>query len=199
MVGAYTELSNQVRHRPTGGQARPPDPGAAQHATPQGDRTPRAGAPYVVLALTLLLTLAATYAFAMAAEARDLTRFRSAGDRIAAAIESRMTTYVAMLRAGAGFFAASDEVTRDEFRAYVKRLELESKYPGIQGIGFTRRVSRADLPAFEARMRAQGLPTFEVWPGSDRPEFHAIIYLEPLDRRNQAAIGYDMSTDATRR
>ena len=38
-----------------------------------------------------------------------------------------------------------------------------------------------------------------VWPSGPRDEYHAIVFLEPMDERNQAAIGYDMYTEPTRR
>src|SRR5260370_37229333 len=48
-------------------------------------------------------------------------------------------------------------------------------------------------------MHREGNPSFKIWPEGNRAEYHSIIYLEPLDRRNQVAIGYDMFTEPTRR
>src|SRR5260370_41051291 len=48
-------------------------------------------------------------------------------------------------------------------------------------------------------MHREGNPSFKIWPEGNRAEYHSIIYLEPVDRRNQVAIGYDMFTDRTRR
>src|SRR5260370_16417612 len=48
-------------------------------------------------------------------------------------------------------------------------------------------------------MHREGNPSFKIWPEGNRAEYHSIIYLEPLDRRNQVAIGYDMFTAPTRR
>ena len=49
-------------------------------------------------------------------------------------------------------------------------------------------------------MRRQGADAFHVWPQEPRRGFYtAIVFLEPLDLRNQAALGYDMFSDATRR
>jgi signal transduction histidine kinase len=38
-----------------------------------------------------------------------------------------------------------------------------------------------------------------VWPGGERDEYTSILYLEPLDERNQRAIGYDMFSEPVRR
>jgi CHASE1-domain containing sensor protein len=61
-------------------------------------------------------------------------------------------------------------------------------------------VSPAERDAVVARQRQQGFPEFGIWPAEPpRSEYHAIGYLEPLDRRNRAAIGYDMFTEPVRR
>ena len=48
-------------------------------------------------------------------------------------------------------------------------------------------------------MQGEGLADFKVWPDYPRDEYHAIIYLQPADHRNQRAIGYDMFTESVRR
>jgi signal transduction histidine kinase len=55
------------------------------------------------------------------------------------------------------------------------------------------------VAALEHRQRATGARDFRVWPDTPRSEYHSILYLEPLDARNAAAIGYDMATEPTRR
>jgi signal transduction histidine kinase/CheY-like chemotaxis protein len=129
---------------------------------------------------------------------QDRLRFESAADNLHDTIVARIETYVAMLRAGAGLEAASDVLTRDEFQIFVDRLALRQRYPGVQGIGLTVRIPADRLTAFVSAQR-RDRPEFRVWPEDPRDEYHAIVYLEPLDRRNAAAIGYDMFTDPTRR
>lgn len=117
---------------------------------------------------------------------------------IEARISSRIESYLALLRGGVGLFAAQQRVTREEFRRYVASVGIEQNYPGIQGIGWTVRVPPEQLADFVATSR--GLwPRFTVWPEHPRPEYHAILYLEPQDERNRAAIGFDMFTEAKRR
>ncbi len=153
----------------------------------------------MVLAIGLLITVAMSFFVTQSAQTQEQMRFDSADRNAREAIQTRIDTYVALLRAEAGLFVAAGEVTREQFRAFAERLGLRERYPGIQGLGFTVRVAAADLPALVARMRAEGVPDFRVWPDTPRPEYHSIVYLEPLDARNAAAIGFDMFTDATRR
>ena len=158
----------------------------------------RAFIPYGVLVIALILTAMAAYYSASAARTRDRLRFENVADRVKSAIDSRLDAYVAMLLGGAGLFAASDDVQLREFRAYVERLELAEHYPGIQGIGFSRLVLPEEREAIARRMKDQ-YPAFHFWPENGAGPTHAIVYLEPLDERNRAAIGYDMSSDPTRR
>ena len=104
---------------------------------------------------------------------------------------------IALLRATSGLFAAA-EVDRRLFSAYVQRLELERRYPGLQGIGFSRRLRAGEREALPERMRAQGFAGFRHWPEHAGEEQHAVLYLEPYDERNLAALGFDMSTDPVR-
>jgi signal transduction histidine kinase len=159
----------------------------------------RLSTPTVVLAISLTLTAGATAVVAVTSASRAHARFASAVDATEESIRSRLATYVAMLHGASGLFAASDTVTRREFRAYVTQLELPQRYPGIQGIGYAEWVSPRGRKALVAAMRSDGSPDFRIWPPFARAQYTAILYLEPLDQRNQAALGYDMFTEPIRR
>jgi signal transduction histidine kinase len=81
----------------------------------------------------------------------------------------------------------------------VEHLGLQQRYPGIQGLGFSRRVALRDLATLTSTLRSNGLPEFHVWPEYRREEYYPVVYLEPLDRRNRAVLGFDMFTEPTRR
>jgi signal transduction histidine kinase/CHASE1-domain containing sensor protein len=155
--------------------------------------------PYVALALGLAATALATYGFARTARQRDETRFHNVVTAVHGRLRSRIDTYVAMLLGAKGLFAASDEVTAEQFRRYVDSLEMRDRYPGAQGIGFSLKVSTEDRARVEAERAVQGQPKFRIWPAYPRAEYHTILFLEPLDRRNSAAIGFDMFSEPVRR
>jgi signal transduction histidine kinase/ActR/RegA family two-component response regulator len=154
--------------------------------------------PLLVCALGVVSTAAVALHIRRTGEAQQLERFEVAVAQVRNEIRERMETYISMLRAGAGLVAATDDLTAEEFHAFASRLALQEVYPGVQGIGFTARVDAAGLDALIAAQRRQQ-PDFRVWPDDARPEYHSILYLEPLDRRNRAALGYDMFTEPTRR
>src|SRR2546423_7130057 len=155
--------------------------------------------PYAVLGGALIVTLLAALYVHHTAQAKDRARFESSVVQISTTLDNRMDTYVALLRASTGLFAASHAVEQDEFRRFVKQLDLPRHYPGVQGIGFSVRVRPDERNQLVEMMRRGGNAIFKIWPEGDRAEYHAIVYLEPADRRNQVAIGYDMFTDPIRR
>jgi signal transduction histidine kinase/CheY-like chemotaxis protein len=164
-------------------------------------RGPRGGAlPYLVLAIALVASGLAAWGFRATVNDRDHARFRVAVNAIQDRVDDRLETYVAVLLATRGMFVATDQrVDVEQFRRFVAQLELQRHYPGIQGIGFTRRFHPDQRDALEAELRAQGQTDFRTWPVDGRDEHHAIVFLEPMDRRNRAALGYDMYSEPTRR
>jgi signal transduction histidine kinase/ActR/RegA family two-component response regulator len=153
-----------------------------------------------VLLVFTASTAAGTAYVRQSVQLRDQLRFEAATQDFRAALQGRIDTYVALLHAGDALFAATDNLSRRAFHAFVEHLDLLRRFPGIQGIGFAAAVTADAVPALEAEMRRQGTKGFRVWP-TDPPRalYTPILFLEPLDDRNQAALGFDMFSDETRR
>jgi signal transduction histidine kinase/CHASE1-domain containing sensor protein len=166
----------------------------------QSHRKRRVFLPYLILLLGLTFTVLVYYYFAKLTYEQDQSRFQKSVQEIEDQITLRVQTSVALLRAGTGLFAASTSVERSEFDRFVQQIELSKNYPGIYGIGFSRRFSAKELPELEATMRKSGVPDFHVWPEDPpRDEYHAVVYLQPQNQRNKLVMGYDMFTDSVRR
>jgi signal transduction histidine kinase/CHASE1-domain containing sensor protein/CheY-like chemotaxis protein len=159
----------------------------------------RGSIPWQVLTLSLLLTGLATYYLLVTADHRQRQRFQNQAERIQHVIEDRMEVYLALLRATSGLFETQETVHADDFHTFVSKMELRQRYPGLLAIGFSRRINLAEVEPLIASMRRNGISEFHVWPDPLRPELNTIVFIEPLDRRNRAALGYDMSTESTRR
>ncbi len=155
--------------------------------------------PYLILVLGLLFTFIVSYYLTRLADEQDRSRFKSSVEEIDTSIRSRIQTYVALLRAGTGLFAASESVEPQEFERFVDQIDLLKNYPGVQGIGYSVKLRPEEVHPLIQSMRQSGLTSFHIWPETPRGEYHAIIYLQPLDRRNEAAIGFDMFTESVRR
>ena len=154
--------------------------------------------PYLVLGVSLLVTLAATWHVADTVRMAERLAFERLLQKTRDKIEERMGTYIAFLRATRGLFGAAELVTRQDFRVFVDQAELQRTYPGIQGVGVGRRISGKDKDGLVAAMRKE-IPDFRVWPEGQRDEYEPVVYLEPQDSRNRIALGYDMFSEPVRR
>ncbi len=116
-----------------------------------------------------------------------------------ATIQERLTRYEDILRAGAGFFGGSDNVTRDEWKHFIDTFELSKRYPGILAAGYIPVVESADLASFTERVRSQDLPDYTIYPVEERATYAPVLYIEPMNAANQKAIGYDMLSESIRK
>ena len=121
-------------------------------------------APWAVLFVLLLITAAAaSYVWdnsQLAERAHFETEVRIALDDVG----YRLDTYVNVLRAAGGLFAAAQDVTRDQFRAYVHSLQIQTRHPGIQGIGISLRVRPEIKDAVVNDLRINEFDDFKIWP-----------------------------------
>jgi len=159
------------------------------------------GKALAVLALGLGLVVTAavwTTESGRLAARRDAVILERAG-AWAAQIRQRLVAYEIALRGGASLFAATDNPSRSQWRAYVSALALDSDYPGVQGVAFAARLAPEQVPVLERSVREEGFSEFRVWPAAQRQVESAIVYIEPLDAVNLRALGYDMASNEVRR
>ena len=133
-------------------------------------------------------------------------RVRSSFDRDAtgafAAMRAQLREPLQALEALHSVFVASDDVSPEEMRLATRQWLA----PGmLQAMGWSERLQRDEVPAFEARVRAEGAKGFTVFDRSDsgekRPpgdELVVIHYIAP-PAGNTAALGVNvMSIPAAR-
>ncbi len=125
-------------------------------------------------------------------------RFSRLVDRLAAEVERRVNLPVYGMKGARGVYAASQQVTRGEFAAYVASRDMAREFPGVQGFGFVERVLRKDLGTFLAETRADGAPRFALRTEGEAEDLYIIKYIYPL-APNLAAQGYDIGSEAVRR
>lgn len=154
--------------------------------------------PWLALLLGGVATAVGTEFVRRSLAERDFARFEQVVTDAEDRIVTRLENQIALLRATGGLFGAGLDPSVEQFAAYVDRMSLTEFYPGVQGVGFIRRIRPGELDEVVARMRAEAFPDFHVWPDSASRERHAVVLLEPRDRRNRAALGYDISTEPVR-
>jgi signal transduction histidine kinase len=154
---------------------------------------------WLLLLMALVLTIWAWRFANLDAEEDAHERFAFRKMELISAIHTHMDAYEQVLRGALGLFSASEEVNRAEWRAYVQTLRIQQSYPGIQGIGYSRWIPPAEKERYIEQIRAEGFPGFAIRPEGLRDAYTSITYLEPFDRRNQQAFGYDMWSHPVRR
>ena len=154
----------------------------------------------LVFAGGLAFTAFVVAMLAMTTARGDRQRFEASALAAQDVVLDRIETSIALLRGAAGLLASREvDPSVHEFRAYMNRIGLRELYPGILGIGYSRRIAPDERQALEHELERQGHPGFRVWPEHARETWHSIVLLEPLDERNRAAVGFDMFTHPVRR
>lgn len=156
--------------------------------------------PVGVLAAGIAGTLWLTSVARTAADQQDEERLYRLSGEAESLVRDRLGAYTDALFGGAALISASEHVTREEWRRYVEGLDLQGRYPGIEGMGVVYPSSAHDIPALEAAQR-EDLSTFETRPvpgyASGDTRF-IVTYIEPF-APNASAIGLDLASEDARR
>lgn len=146
-----------------------------------------------LLVMAVLLTLALRQLHAWHQE-RQHAVFLQSAEATTSAVKLRLQGYLDAVEALNGLMDASEEVSRAEFHRATRYWlgALDS----VQAMGWEERVAIADLPAFEAAQRMEGLPGYRVYDGVDRrppqgDEVLALRFIEPQSH-NLRALGYNV-------
>jgi len=96
---------------------------------------------HLVLAIVLLITALATYL-----AQKNYTENLDAEFRIQALeshnlINQRLNLYIEVIRGTRAVFAASEEVTRKEWKEFTDSLDIWNRYPGILALNFNRLIA----------------------------------------------------------
>lgn len=152
-----------------------------------------------ILAVSMIFTTLATIYMKADVDILAKREFLFACNEIRGKVNERLKAHEQILLGGAALFDASDQVTREEWRTFTQRLDVESNFPGIQGIGFALWIPPDRLEQHVQEIRGEGFPNYNVRPEGDRGAYSSIIYLEPFLGRNLRAFGYDMFSESVRR
>ena len=118
-------------------------------------------------------------------------------NQIIESITERMKHYEDALRSGVATLTAfNSPLDEENWRRYSQTLDLEKRYPGINGIGVIDVVKRQDIKDYLKKQRLQR-PDFRLFPEHDQSELWPIVYIEPLET-NAAALGLDVAHETNR-
>lgn len=114
------------------------------------------------------------------------------------AILDRFASYEGSLRGGLGLYFASEEVTREEWKNFVKALNVSEALPGISGVGYIDNIRADNLDEYLEITRSDDVPDFVNHPVTEFDDKFIIKYIEPMSN-NLQAVGLDIGFEANRR
>jgi len=132
-------------------------------------------------------------------EDRTEARFRTQSLQLKTAIEERLLNYEQVLAGSVGLFTVAGDVSRDQWRDYIEKVDIDRYYPGIQGIGYVRKIGVTQLAEHMAKVRAEGVRNYLVSPLGDGAEYYPMVYLEPETEQNERALGFNAFSDPIHR
>ena len=152
---------------------------------------------WLIIIASLGLTLSAWYITAQQEEQKRLSQFDYQARHIVELVRERMLKYEDTLWSGVAALHASDNrMDSVQWRRFSETLSIESKYPGINGIGIIYHVTPEALPGFLAQQRRLR-PDFGIHPTHGETDFWPITYIEPV-AINRKAVGLDMAHETNR-
>jgi signal transduction histidine kinase len=163
-------------------------------------------APALLLATLLAMTAGATYAAARRVHDSERDRLSSDAHAAVTAIDRRLEDYAQVLRGAAGLYAASHDVSYQEFHDFFADQGVIHRFPGVQIIGFASYVPRAGFPAYMRKVSRDAAasdldyPAFRIHPTPKRDAQEALVidHMEPPPG-NSEAFGLDFLSEPNRR
>jgi len=146
----------------------------------------------------LVLTVGITASFFLFALIRDSVenvarlRFEREAKDANSIIEGRLRSYGDVLYSLRALYAGEGPVDRLRFHRFIESLDLKHRYPGFISLNYAAHVPAQDKTRFEETVRRdtsfnpRGYPQFAIKPPGERPEYYAIVYLEPM-------VGYEFA------
>ncbi len=162
------------------------------------------GRPAIVLWVVILITAATFWQTRKAQLNRFRSQFKADAEARAALITQEADKSLLAIKSLGWSFGGERTVDSKSFRAFAAGCLKERKE--LQALSWNPRVEAAERPGFEQRARQEGLDQFRIRErnpegrfiaAGERGAYYPVFYIEPL-RGNEAAIGFDVSSDPIR-
>lgn len=153
--------------------------------------------------MVLALGLITTYVLWQDARSNAMKELQTAFEyhalEAAERVRQRMLAQDQMLQGVRGLFVASVNVDRQEFREYYAALNLAERYKGIQAVAYLPWVADRDKPGHVASVQREGFAGYAIRPEGKRKYYAPVLYIEPFNRVNLRAFGFDLYSEPARR
>lgn len=152
---------------------------------------------WLVVGLSLALTLTAWHVTRVQAHEKAYNRFQFQSDQVIELINERMAKYEEALWAGVAMLhVMPGTVSRSQWNTFSSSLNIEQRFPGINGIGLIHYVPLDKKDRYISWQR-ESFENFRPYPDHQQNQLWPISYIEP-EPANSKAIGLDMAHEPNR-
>lgn len=140
------------------------------------DRRAAAVIPFFLFALFIASTLFIWRISVLGLKEKARLTFETETDDAKEKFTDRLADFANLLRSERGLFDSSKEVTQTEWHNFIKSIELQKNFPGIQGVGY--------LPSIILEKPVSSTETFPFEPFSEHNQhlFGSDLFQEPTGR-----------------
>lgn len=115
------------------------------------------------------------------------------------ALSQRLLSYEEILRSGASLSRISSGITKQQWRDFIKDLDIGNRYPGTRAFAYAAYVPQATLSSHINEVRAQGDSGYKITPAGDRDLYVPVTFGELIEPSEAAqTFGFDLYTDPER-
>ena len=152
---------------------------------------------WCILCFSLVLTLAAWYITKQQIEEKIQLTFTRQASQAVELVSERMSKYEDALWAGVALSQTLENaISRQQWRTYYENLDIDKKYPGINGLGIIYYIPREKQQDY-IQTQQKSFANFAIHPKHNNDELWPITYIEP-QAKNAAAVGLDMAHESNR-
>lgn len=153
---------------------------------------------WFTVVLSIVITLSVWQYARVQIALRTEARFEFAAEQTAALIEERLQEYELALWGGVATLSThGNNIDNEIWQTFAKNLEIEKRFPGINGIGVIHQIKRENVESYLKEQRVTR-PDYRVHPAQNGNVIQPITFIEPLGS-NREAVGLDMMHEQNRR
>lgn len=115
------------------------------------------------------------------------------------AVQQRVDVYENIIRTAASVFGFNSTISKEDWASFVSSLDIETRYPGLQAVGFIQIIPGADYDSHVQSVRTTSNAAYSIYPEGQRDIYSSVRFIEPFTDTTSKIIGYDMLTDSARK
>lgn len=156
---------------------------------------------YLVLLISLLLTLLAWRYVEADVEEQNRVRFEETVNATQNSVEQITSSYIDTLFGARALFRSSRSVERDEWSEYARGIDPGGRLTGFQALGYAEYVTPAEREAFVERTKREGLPGLspDIEANGERFAYFPVVYVGPPNQANAGMVNNDLYADPAHR